>query len=560
MAATEPLPMIGRLARVLHHPALKIAVPLIVALIAVVMLQKMAGHIRWADVKADLAATKPQVLLAAFGFTVLSFVSISLYDFFGVRAVAKGKLPRFLAPAVGAAGYALSGVLGMSYLTGTALRYKIYSAFGLDLATIAGISAIAVGGIIVGLMLTLGGLLTFHPAGLSDVLSISPPIETAIGLALLGALMAAFLWTATGERSFAIGGYRLSLPKASILIGLTGAGAFDLFGAALVLYVLMPADLVQNFPLFFAVFLLAMALGMASHSPGGLGVFEATIITGLGASGRSDVIAALLVCRMVYSVTPFIIASFGLVIAAAIANRDKARAASAVTLRVLKPVIPLVAAGATLLAGTMLLISGNLPGEGSRLGMLRDLFPLFVVEASHLIGSIAGVLLIVIAAGLYRKRYRAWLMAMALLALGVIASLIKGLDWIEALSMIAALVLLGLCRPAFYRAGSTSMFRLNTRWLVSILCLAAVIFWIGLFAYNHVDYQNALWWTFSWNGDASRFLRASLGAAVVLAIVIFRSLIAARNASGPVAPIPDPARRSVTERKEPQGHHGSEGG
>ena len=136
-----------------------------------------------------------------------------------------------------------------------------------------------------------------------------------------------------------------------------------------------------------------------------------------------------------------------MVIAAAIANRDKARAASAVTLRVLKPVIPFVAAGATLLAGTMLLISGNLPGEGSRLGMLRDLFPLFVVEASHLIGSIAGVLLIVIAAGLYRKRYRAWLMAMALLALGVIASLIKGLDWIEALSMIAALVLLGLCRP-----------------------------------------------------------------------------------------------------------------
>jgi len=43
--------------------------------------------------------------------------------------------------------------------------------------------------------------------------------------------------------------------------------------------------------------------------------------------------------------------------------------------------------------------------------------------------------LIVVARGLYRKLYRAWVMAMALIALGLLASLLKGLDWEESLSM-----------------------------------------------------------------------------------------------------------------------------
>jgi phosphatidylglycerol lysyltransferase len=49
--------------------------------------------------------------------------------------------------------------------------------------------------------------------------------------------------------------------------------------------------------------------------------------------------------------------------------------------------------------------------------------------------------------------------------------------------------------------------------------------WLGLFAFKHVDYSRDLWWQFELQGDASRFLRASVGAAVVLLLFAFARLI-----------------------------------
>jgi phosphatidylglycerol lysyltransferase len=49
--------------------------------------------------------------------------------------------------------------------------------------------------------------------------------------------------------------------------------------------------------------------------------------------------------------------------------------------------------------------------------------------------------------------------------------------------------------------------------------------WLGLFAFKHVDYSNELWWQFELRGEASRFLRASVGAAVVLVLFGFARLI-----------------------------------
>ena len=539
--------LLSRITRVIEHPALKIAVPVIIGIIAVTVLHRLASHVKLADVKADLAAAHPTMLLAALGFTVMSFVGIATYDFLAMRAVAPGKLPALVPMVGGATGYAISGLLGVSYLTGTAVRYRVYSAFGLDLVSITGIVAISWSGFLSALVLALGALLAFHPTGLSAVVAVAPALETTLGLALLAGFAGYLVWLATGRRHLTSGDYRLALPKARQALGLTAAGLFDISGAALTLYVLMPPDLVPNIAVFATIFLAAVGLGILSHAPGGLGVFEATIIAGFGASGRSDVLAALLLYRLIYTVLPFVVAALGLAIAAALTHRSRLRVTSSVLWRTLKPMVPILASGLAMLAGIVLLVSGNLPAEGSHLEVLRDLFPLGVVEASHLAGSLAGVLLIVVAGGLYRKLYRAWIAAMVLIGIGFVVSLVKGLDWVEALSMAASLVTLGLLRPAFYRAEGVSLFRLDTRWIVSVLMLAAAIFWIGFFAYDHVAYRNELWWQFSWNGDASRFLRASLVVAVVLAAVVVNSLISHRPVQREAHAIPDVVRRLVEE-------------
>ncbi|MGZ9810729.1 bifunctional lysylphosphatidylglycerol flippase/synthetase MprF [Pseudoroseicyclus sp. H15] len=550
MADVKTPTLLPRVLRVIEHPAFKIAIPLVIGVIAVIVLHKLASHVRWTDVKADLGAARPAALLAALGCTVMSFTGIAAYDFLAMRAAAPGRMPAPVPLVTGAAGYAVSGLLGVSYLTGTAVRYRVYSAFGLDLVTITAIIAISWSGFLSALVLAFGALLTLHPSGLSAVVDISPTLETSLGIALLAVLGAYLLWLATGKRRVKSGSYSIELPGPFRAGGLTLAGLCDVSGAALTLYVLLPPDLVPNLPFYAAVYLAAVGLGILSHSPGGLGVFEATIIAGLGASGRSDVLASLLLYRLIYTVLPFSIAASGLAITAAMANRGRLKSTSGVLWRAMKPVVPILASALAMLAGVVLLLSGDLPAESTRLEVLRDLLPLGVVEASHLAGSLAGVLLIVVAAGLYRKLYRAWLFAMVLIGVGFVVSLAKGLDWIEALSMTASFALLALLRPAFYRAEDVSLFRLDRRWILNVLLLGAAVFWVGLFAYNHVDYRNSLWWQFSWNGDASRFLRASLVVAIVLAAVVVNSLISHRPVVRETHDIPDVVRRLVAESED----------
>ena len=549
VAAEIPSPQ-GRLARIVEHPAVRIALPLVIATIAVIVLHKLASHVKWEDVKTDLAAASPLALIEALGFTALSFAGISLYDALATRAAAPGRVPRRIAALAGAGSYAVSGLLGVSYLTGTAVRYRVYSGFGLDMATIAGLVAISWSGFLSGLALVFGGLLAFHPEGLSAVLPIPPGAETLAGAAILAALAGYLAWLATGERRLTAGGFALPLPGAGIGAALAGAGILDLTGAAMTLWVLMPSDVAANLPFFFTIYFGAVGLGILSHSPGGLGVFEATIIAGFGAAGRSDVLAALLLYRMIYTVLPFTIAAAGLAAVMGIAQRHRLTGGARILWRSLSPLVPPVAAGIALLSGVILLVSGNLPAENSRLGLLRELLPLSFIEASHLAGSIAGLLLIVVAHGLYRKLHRAWIVAMALLVIGLIASLAKGLDWKESLSMLATLGVLALFRPAFYRVEGGSLFRLDAAWLVSTAALLAAIFWIGLFAHSHVPYRNELWWDFSWHGDASRFLRASLAVAVVLGGIAFNSLVSGRPRRAEAPPIPDTVRRLVAESED----------
>lgn len=544
------MPPRSRVLQIIEHPLTKIIIPVLVAAIAVYVLHKLASHVRWINVKADLVAASPLALLKALCFTAVSFAGIALYDALAVRSVAQSKIPLRIAALAGSAGYAISGLLGASYLTGTAVRYRVYSSFGLDLAMVAGIVAVSWSGFVSALALVFGCLLAFHPHGLSVVLHTPPTLETGTGIVILAALTSYLAWLASGQRSLKTGGFLLSLPNAKFGIALTAAGVLDLAGAALTLYVLMPADVVQNLPYFFTIFFAAVGLGIVSHSPGGLGVFEATIIAGLGAAGRSDVLAALLLYRVIYTILPFLSASAGLSIIMGLARRHKLTDDALVVWRAFRPLVPPVAAGITLLAGVLLLVSGDLPAEPSRLGILREFLPLSFIEASHLAGSITGLLLIVVARGLHRKLYRAWAVAMALIALGLVVSLLKGLDWKESLSMLATLAVLGLFRPAFYRADSVSVFRLNTTWIVSILTLLAAVFWIGLFAHSHVPYRNELWWDFSWHGDASRFLRASLAVAVALAVIAFNSLIVGKAKRKKPEPIPDTVRKLVAASED----------
>ena len=77
----------------LEKPAVRIAVPILVTLIALVVLHELSQHVKWADVQLDVANTSWSLMFVALFWTCLSFLSLSMYDVFAVQSVAKGEVP-----------------------------------------------------------------------------------------------------------------------------------------------------------------------------------------------------------------------------------------------------------------------------------------------------------------------------------------------------------------------------------------------------------------------------------------------------------------------------------
>jgi phosphatidylglycerol lysyltransferase len=113
--------------------------------------------------------------------------------------------------------------------------------------------------------------------------------------------------------------------------------------------------------------------------------------------------------------------------------------------------------------------------------------------------------------------------------------------------MALSIAVLWVFRKAFYRADVAAGLRLDGKWLLSVAILVGVISWIGLFAYRNVQYADALWWQFAWNGDASRFLRATFVVAVILAALMLNALLSRQSTRLQQEPIPDAVRRLTAQ-------------
>ncbi|MBL8584050.1 MAG: bifunctional lysylphosphatidylglycerol flippase/synthetase MprF [Rhizobiaceae bacterium] len=366
-----------------------------------------------------------------------------------------------------------------------------------------------------------------------------------IGAAVIVLMALAVLWLAGGAREITVLDWRFPLPTARSAVAQLVVGAVDIAAAAGALYVLLPPDVAPGFGVFLLIFVAAILASVVSHAPGGLGVLEATVMLGLGAGARPDIAAALIVFRVVYYVLPLGLAALALLVFEGYRARAAVGGVANRTFALTRRIVPPVVATLVFLGGVLLLLSGNTPTVEERAGFLADLVPLPFVEASHLIASLIGLLLIVLARGLYRRLALARTIAIVLLLAGAAFSLAKGLDWEEAAVLLAMAAVLVLYRNAFYRKGDWRSFRPNPTWigLMAIVLLCATL--VGFLAYRHVEYQSALWWQFSWDGDAPRFLRATLALTVVAAAIAVDALI---NRPTPpkmdrTAPVPDAVRR-----------------
>ena len=150
---------------------------------------------------------------------------------------------------------------------------------------------------------------------------------------------------------------------------------------------------------------------------------------------------------------------------------------------------PQMLATFTFVAGVVLLFSGATPADADRLRWLDRLLPLGVIEASHVTGSIAGAVLLLLSQGLARRLDAAYYLTMITVIAGVVASLLKGFDYEEALLLIALTAVLRLSRPAFNRRAAFFATRFSTAWIAAVAAALVASVWLGLFAFKHVEYS-----------------------------------------------------------------------
>src|SRR4030095_16704012 len=138
--------------------------------------------------------------------------------------------------------------------------------------------------------------------------------------------------------------------------------------------------------------------------------------------------------------------------------------------------------------------------------------PLSMLESSHFVGSIVGATLLVLARDLQRRLDAAYVATVGLLVLGIVASLLKGIDYEEALVLGITLAAILPARSQFDRPGALLRARFTPEYVAAIVVVAVATLWLLVFAHRHVGYAHELWWQFEFEAGAPRAMRATAGA------------------------------------------------
>jgi len=482
---------------------------------------------------------------AAAALTILSYTVMTGYDALALRyirhplAYSKVGLASFI-------GYAFSNNIGMSMLAGASVRYRLYSAWGLSAFQITQVVAFCTLTLWLGFFTIGGAVFLIEPLTIPAAIHLPLASLRAVGIVMLAVVLAFGIATKVKKTAVTIRQWEIQLPSVRLLVSQLILAALDWMLASLVLFVLLAPGSAMSYPEFLAVYLLAQLAGLVSQIPGGLGVFETVIVLMLSARvPANQIFGALLGYRALYYWLPLITAALLLGLQEILRKQERLGIFVRLFERWVSPMVPQVFAFAAFIGGAILLFSGTTPVLEPRIIFLKKLVPLPFLELSHFIGSVAGMGLLLLGRGLQRRLDAAYHLTIGLLTAGIVASLAKGFDYEEALALFLILVAIWPTRRYFYRKASLFSQPFNAGWIAAILIIIGGSVWLGFYSYRHVEYADSLWWRFAFGGDASRFLRATVG------VIVFGLFFAVARLLRPAPPQPTESGRQELEKAYP---------
>jgi glycosyltransferase 2 family protein len=282
-----------------------LALSLVVIASAGVVLYRMLRGIEISEVVAALRASETQDIVLASFFVAAGYFTLTFYDLFALRTIGQGHVPYRVAAVAGFTSYSVGHNLGATVFTGGAVRYRVYSAWGLTAIDVAKICFIAGLTFWLGNATVLGLGIAYEPQAATAIDQLPPWINRIIAFVALGVLAGYVAWVWVKPRVIGRADWTVRLPGGPLTLLQIVIGIIDLACCALAMYVLLPDDPHIAFIKLAVIFVSATLLGFASHSPGGLGVFDAAMLVALIEFNKEQLLAGLLLFRLLYYIIPF---------------------------------------------------------------------------------------------------------------------------------------------------------------------------------------------------------------------------------------------------------------
>ena len=481
---------------------------------AIYVVQKEFRTLSVADIRSAMDELSVRSLWLAAGLTIVAYLVLTIYDKLGaIYAGRKVSWPKTMVASF--CGYSLAHNLGFAAVSGAAVRYRLYSAWGLtplEIAKVVGFTSLTFG---------LGGLAL---GGL--VLLVEPEVVPWFGENLprwaLKLLVVPFWGAVVGYvvlslfvRHVRILKHEIDLPGPRMALAQTVLATVDVAITAGIFYILLPDAEGLTFLRFIGIYLAAYAAGILANVPGGLGVFDGAVMIGLQPfMPAAEVVGALLVFRLYYYIVPLFLAG-GLFAAFEIGQRRGILARVTALGRGTEALeVPAIASLAAL-AGALLLFMGALPPRGT---IVEAWAGATAAIASNLAASVVGSLLLVMAFGLTRRLSIAWWGTLLLLLNAAAIVWARGEVWWLWGALLLLTVLLASLRGAFYRDARLTREPLSDEALVPLVAVAACGITLALVAYGG-KVSNDSWWEVVLSSEAPNSLRFAVGLTGVLLLV-----------------------------------------
>ena len=432
------------------------------------------------ELAAALSSISPGRYAAAAVLCAASYLALAGYEWLAAKHIGS-EIPARKVIGIGLVSWAISNTLGPAWLSGSAVRVRLYRPYGISGGDVARVIAFNLLAFWSSFVLLSAVAITVDPPEILG-LGARSQIAAAVVVVLFAALSAIAVMAGGSLR---IRSRSIRLPKPSLLAGGLLVGLLDNLTAIGALYVLLPGGDVLSFLDTVSLFSLCNLGGLLSGMPGGLGTLDGSLVSLLApATGAPAVLAAVIAWRVLYGFIPLSLAlafllrprtsklgctrslarsrvrftrllrlhTDGLPRAqtdslapAELARRELAQLSfrEALFAKIRAAGSVLLASGAAL-SGAVLLLVALTRGLPDRFAVLSGISVLSRLDTSGALLASCGALLLFAARGIWLRTKQSYLVALALLGLGGVASMSDGISVVEALlfGTLAALALL----------------------------------------------------------------------------------------------------------------------